>query len=45
MTRGDADNYIQTINSKRDKKYFDEYDYNEIDDFILFKQNKSLYTT
>jgi hypothetical protein len=43
MTRGDVNNYVQTINLKRDKKYFDEYDYNEIDDFVLFEQNKSLY--
>ena len=45
MTRGDVNNYVQNNNIIRDKKYFDEYDYNEIDDFILFEQNKSLYKT
>ena len=40
MTRGDADNYINMIGIVRDRKYFDSYDYNEVDDLILYEQNK-----
>lgn len=43
MTRGDINKYADHIGMMRDKKYFDEYDYKDIEDFILAKQNLLLY--
>jgi hypothetical protein len=44
MSRGDADNYIQTTNVKRDENYFKEYDFKDVVDKQLYDQNKSLWT-
>lgn len=43
MTRGDVNNFVQQIGIVRDKKYFDEFDYKDVDDNILAKQNETLY--
>ena len=42
MTRGDVDNYAQTIGVVRDRSYFDKYDHNEVEDLQLARQNDSM---
>ena len=42
MTRGDVDNYAQTIGVVRDRSYFDKYDHNEVEDLQLARQNESM---
>ena len=41
-TRGDADNYAQSIGVVRDRAYFDAIDVNDVEDLRLFEQNKSM---
>ena len=43
MTRGDVNKYAEHVGIIRDKKYFDEYDYKDVDDFSLANQNLLLY--
>lgn len=40
-TRGDINNYAQSIGVVRDKPYFDSYDINDVVDMRLFEQNKT----
>ena len=42
MTRGDINKYAESVGIIRDKAYFDNFDYNEIDDFALSIQNKNI---
>jgi|LauGreDrversion4_2_1035121.scaffolds.fasta_scaffold00332_4 hypothetical protein len=43
MTRGDVNLYAQTVGVVRDKSYFEKYDYKDIIDDRLYRQNKSLF--
>jgi len=42
MTRGDVNLYTQTVGVVRDKAYFDKYDYNDVIDDRLSKQNVNI---
>ena len=44
-TRGDLDNWFDHQKLERNRQYFDSYDINEIDDCILYDQNKDIITT
>jgi hypothetical protein len=41
-TRGDINNYIESINKQRNEAWFNSLDINEVDDFRLIEQNKDL---
>jgi len=44
QTRGDINNWFEHQNLKRDEKYFDFYDDNDIQDTRLYEQNKVIIT-
>ena len=44
QTRGDINNWFEHQNLKRNEKYFEYYDDNDIEDKRLYEQNKSLIT-
>lgn len=44
QTRGDINNWFDYQNLKRDEKYFDFYDDNDIQDTRLYEQNKEIIT-
>jgi hypothetical protein len=41
-TRGDCDNWFDHRGISRDKRLFDEYDDNDVEDLKLFEQNKNI---